>query len=165
MSCKNWFDIQERLHEGNLACFFYLEEIIKIYANIIDDITLLINNIVWFLIDILRFPLVMIIDIVSFHLLTIFSLLFCVLNSFCPSNTLTLVFSSQILIAAVERLAENGLLDPDAIVRSDEDTLANLIKPVSCNVVQFIWRSTNCYGSIYHWPIMNYKNSYKWINL
>lgn len=32
--------------------------------------------------------------------------------------------------AAVERLSENGLLDPDAIVRTDEATLANLIKPV-----------------------------------
>uniref|UniRef100_A0A0D9XR50 Endonuclease III homolog n=1 Tax=Leersia perrieri TaxID=77586 RepID=A0A0D9XR50_9ORYZ len=32
--------------------------------------------------------------------------------------------------AAVERLSEKGLLDPDAIVRTDEATLANLIKPV-----------------------------------
>jgi hypothetical protein len=38
----------------------------------------------------------------------------------------------QLLSAAVERLSEKGLLDPDAIVRTDEATLANLIKPVSC---------------------------------
>ncbi|TVU25819.1 hypothetical protein EJB05_28329, partial [Eragrostis curvula] len=38
----------------------------------------------------------------------------------------------EVTHAAVERLAENGLLDPEAIVRTDEVTLANLIKPVSC---------------------------------
>ncbi|XP_021302262.1 endonuclease III homolog 1, chloroplastic isoform X3 [Sorghum bicolor] len=36
----------------------------------------------------------------------------------------------EVTHAAVERLSENGLLDPDAIVRTDETTLANLIKPV-----------------------------------
>ncbi|KAG2561733.1 endonuclease III homolog 1, chloroplastic-like isoform X3 [Panicum virgatum] len=36
----------------------------------------------------------------------------------------------EVTHAAVERLSENGLLDPDAIVRIDEATLANLIKPV-----------------------------------
>ncbi|KAE8769345.1 Endonuclease III-like protein 1 [Hordeum vulgare] len=36
----------------------------------------------------------------------------------------------EVTHAAVERLGENGLLDPDAIVRTDEATLANLIKPV-----------------------------------
>ncbi|KAL6660618.1 hypothetical protein ACP70R_001653 [Stipagrostis hirtigluma subsp. patula] len=36
----------------------------------------------------------------------------------------------EVTHAAVERLAENGLLDPDAIVRTDEAMLANLIKPV-----------------------------------
>ncbi|CAN6371718.1 unnamed protein product [Urochloa humidicola] len=36
----------------------------------------------------------------------------------------------EVTHAAVERLSENGLLDPDAIVRTDEATLANLIKPV-----------------------------------
>ena len=39
---------------------------------------------------------------------------------------------NQLLSAAVERFSENGLLDPDAIVRTDVATLANLIKPVSC---------------------------------
>ena len=43
-----------------------------------------------------------------------------------------IAFWSHFLSAAVERLSENGLLDPDAIVRIDEATLANLIKPVSC---------------------------------
>ena len=43
-----------------------------------------------------------------------------------------IVFWTELLSAAVERLGENGLLDPDAIVRTDEATLANLIKPVSC---------------------------------
>ncbi|KAF2910434.1 endonuclease III homolog 1, chloroplastic isoform X1 [Oryza sativa Japonica Group] len=36
----------------------------------------------------------------------------------------------EVTHAAVERLSEKGLLDPDAIVRTDEATLANLIKPV-----------------------------------
>ncbi|KAL6875697.1 hypothetical protein ACP4OV_013210 [Aristida adscensionis] len=36
----------------------------------------------------------------------------------------------EVTHAAVERLSVNGLLDPDAIVRTDEATLANLIKPV-----------------------------------
>ncbi|KAJ1275389.1 hypothetical protein BS78_05G132000 [Paspalum vaginatum] len=36
----------------------------------------------------------------------------------------------EVTHAAVERLSENGLLDPEAIVRTDEATLANLIKPV-----------------------------------
>lgn len=36
----------------------------------------------------------------------------------------------EVTHAAVERLSETGLLDPDAIVRTDETTLANLIKPV-----------------------------------
>lgn len=36
----------------------------------------------------------------------------------------------EVTHAAVERLSENGLLDPDAIVRTDEATLTNLIKPV-----------------------------------
>ncbi|CAL4988450.1 unnamed protein product [Urochloa decumbens] len=36
----------------------------------------------------------------------------------------------EVTHAAVERLSENGLLDPDAIVRTDEAMLANLIKPV-----------------------------------
>ncbi|VAH94194.1 unnamed protein product [Triticum turgidum subsp. durum] len=36
----------------------------------------------------------------------------------------------EVTHAAVECLGENGLLDPDAIVRTDEATLANLIKPV-----------------------------------
>jgi hypothetical protein len=39
---------------------------------------------------------------------------------------------NQFLSAAVERFSENGLLDPDAIVKTDVATLANLIKPVSC---------------------------------
>uniref|UniRef100_A0A0E0JZF3 HhH-GPD domain-containing protein n=1 Tax=Oryza punctata TaxID=4537 RepID=A0A0E0JZF3_ORYPU len=37
----------------------------------------------------------------------------------------------EVTHAAAERLSEKGLLDPDAIVRTDEATLANLIKPVS----------------------------------
>jgi endonuclease III-like uncharacterized protein len=45
-----------------------------------------------------------------------------------------IAFWSQFFSAAVERLSKNGLLDPDAIVRTDETTLANLIKPVSCKV-------------------------------
>uniref|UniRef100_A0ACD6A2L7 Uncharacterized protein n=2 Tax=Avena sativa TaxID=4498 RepID=A0ACD6A2L7_AVESA len=36
----------------------------------------------------------------------------------------------EVTHAAVERFSENGLLDPDAIVRTDVATLANLIKPV-----------------------------------
>jgi hypothetical protein len=43
-----------------------------------------------------------------------------------------IVFWNQLLSAAVERFSENGLLDPDAIVKTDVATLANLIKPVSC---------------------------------
>lgn len=36
----------------------------------------------------------------------------------------------EVTHAAVERLSVNGLLDPEAIVRTDETTLANIIKPV-----------------------------------
>ncbi|XP_006662906.1 endonuclease III homolog 1, chloroplastic-like isoform X2 [Oryza brachyantha] len=36
----------------------------------------------------------------------------------------------EVTHAAVERLSEKGLLEPNAIVRTDEVTLANLIKPV-----------------------------------
>ena len=46
--------------------------------------------------------------------------------------------------AAVERLSENGLLDPDAIVRIDEATLANLIKPVSARHAHHSRVNTMC---------------------
>ncbi|KAK3119912.1 hypothetical protein QOZ80_9AG0677650 [Eleusine coracana subsp. coracana] len=46
------------------------------------------------------------------------------------STMLSSQTKDEVTHAAVERLGENGLLDPDAIVRTDEATLANLIKPV-----------------------------------
>jgi hypothetical protein len=102
---------------------FNLEVIIKNYANIIDVIIKIYANII---------------DDTTLVINKVFQLIF----HFFPLY-LTLVFWSQILTAAVERFAENGLLDPDAIVKTDEDTLANLIKPVSCSVVHLLWMSTN----------------------
>jgi hypothetical protein len=42
------------------------------------------------------------------------------------------LLSEKKKIGAIERLSENGLLDPEAIVKTDEATIRDLIRPV-CN--------------------------------